>query len=711
MEIKTNNRYFKDYGKKQKIVLLLLMFATVFTCIFSLSYNKMINASARITDDTLTPIFTFAGSGSSLDPYQISSSSDLINLSDSVSRGTSYSGKYFVMTNNIDLGNNKFTPIGINSSYPFNGNFDGNGNKISGINISRSNYPAGLFGYISNATISNLTVSSGSITQTGTSQCAGGIVGWVNGTSRIEKCTNDGVDVFTESASGNTEAGGIVGYIDGSSGQTTTITWCSNYAVVENDSYSTGLTCAGGIVGRQAPSSNYTNISLCKNFGTVRSGRNVIGEGRKNPNSIVSAKYPYSGGIIGYHSKGIIEKACNYGSVYSGKAFSVYQGYDGTYNIRTNTTEEKLIDNDHGAEISYAGGIVGYSNAGINNCLITNCFNKGNVTAKAKSNKMDYKFLLTGIYKINDEDVYHIENYKGRNQWRDSVCTAEELDDGVKSNFGAPYFLDTSSGWGESRTVELLGVCRTNVWYFKDLIEDDFNHMYKYDELAFAYGIGYADSDKSVSNCYNQSTVKGGKQYKKIVFKLRCEYKGVYSDYQQFVFTFNNGGRFGPISNNSCNNVYYGNKFNGVVDKTMSYSINDASAVTMMYDTDYNVSKNADITYKNKTYSQRFYIIKNKNDNSLYFRAVDHRGKDSVEIIYCMKLFSYALFKGESYMTYDDNSGNIKNSIVGIKEDDLKKILTYNNGWDSESVWAQSDTINDGTPYIKEMYWEGVNKK
>ena len=345
-------------------------------------------------------------------------------------------------------------------------------------------------------------------------------------------------------------------------------------------------------------------------------------------------------------------------------------------------------------------------------------FNINSNVVKSKNNleiarKYHHYDNVESIHVTANEDVYHIEQYNGRNQWENSVYTAEELDpkDGVQISFNAPYFLDTSAGWGESRTVELLGVCRTDVWYFKDLIENDFNHMYKYDEQAFAYGIGFTKSKNSVSNCYNQSTVKGGKQYKKIVFKLRCEYKKTYSDYQKFVFTFNNGGRFGPISNNSCKYVYYDSTFKGDVSRTMSYSINDASAVTMDYDTKYDVSQTADIKYKKKTYSQRFYIIKNKDENSLYFRAVDHRGKDSVEIIYCMKLFSYALFNGESYMTYDANSVDIKNTIVGSKEDDLKKILTYNNGWGSGSVWAQSDIINNGTPYIKEMYWEGVNKK
>ncbi|MDY2696587.1 MAG: hypothetical protein SOV27_05450, partial [Eubacteriales bacterium] len=174
--------YFnKSYNSKKthKIMLVFLMLATIFTCLFSLSYNKTINASTRIIDDTLTPIYTFSGGGTSSNPYLISSSTDLKNLSTNVNNSTTYLDKYFAMTTNIDLGGQKFTPIGKNSSYPFKGIFDGKGFTISNIKITESSNSAGIFGYVENATISNLTISNGTITQTGASQCAGGIVGWV----------------------------------------------------------------------------------------------------------------------------------------------------------------------------------------------------------------------------------------------------------------------------------------------------------------------------------------------------------------------------------------------------------------------------------------------------------------------------------------------------------------------------------------------------
>ena len=54
-----------------------------------------------------------------------------------------------------------FTPIGGGSNY-FKGNFDGNNNRIDNLYIKNSDatkISIGLFGYIENSTISNLTLS------------------------------------------------------------------------------------------------------------------------------------------------------------------------------------------------------------------------------------------------------------------------------------------------------------------------------------------------------------------------------------------------------------------------------------------------------------------------------------------------------------------------------------------------------------------------
>lgn len=95
-----------------------------------------------------------------------------------------YSGAYFKLANNIS-GVGNITPIGVNT-HSFAGNFDGNNKTISGLNISVAGNNVGLFGYISGATIKDLTVN-GSVKG---SSNVGGVVGYALN-STIENVTNN----------------------------------------------------------------------------------------------------------------------------------------------------------------------------------------------------------------------------------------------------------------------------------------------------------------------------------------------------------------------------------------------------------------------------------------------------------------------------------------------------------------------------------------
>lgn len=95
-----------------------------------------------------------------------------------------YSNAYFKLADNIlSVGN--IPPIGSNT-HSFAGNFDGNNKTISGLNISVAGNNVGLFGYISGATIKNLTVN-GSVKG---SSNVGGVVGYALN-STIENVTNN----------------------------------------------------------------------------------------------------------------------------------------------------------------------------------------------------------------------------------------------------------------------------------------------------------------------------------------------------------------------------------------------------------------------------------------------------------------------------------------------------------------------------------------
>lgn len=142
--------------------------------------------------------------GSESNPYIIGTRGQLVTLSNIVRgvtsatnsqytsdvykyvKGTiaSYGGAYFKLARSLtSIGN--ITPIGTSSNV-FSATFDGNNNNLSGLNISVAGNNVGLFGYISGATIKDLTVN-GSVKG---SQYVGGVVGYALN-STIENVTNN----------------------------------------------------------------------------------------------------------------------------------------------------------------------------------------------------------------------------------------------------------------------------------------------------------------------------------------------------------------------------------------------------------------------------------------------------------------------------------------------------------------------------------------
>ncbi len=101
-----------------------------------------------------------------------------------VNAGTTFQGKTIELTSNIDLGGSQWVPIGT-KSHPFQGTLDGNGAVISGMQVSSdSGGLAGFFGYVQDAEIYDLELSSAVLTaqQTGI-QRAGLLAGWVVGST------------------------------------------------------------------------------------------------------------------------------------------------------------------------------------------------------------------------------------------------------------------------------------------------------------------------------------------------------------------------------------------------------------------------------------------------------------------------------------------------------------------------------------------------
>ena len=247
------------------------------------------DSQTEITDDTTVYAqwkLGEIGTTTEDNPYLIPDLETLKAFRNYVNAGNTCEGMYFKVTNNIDLADDdeetQWIPIGNKKEKRFHGSFNGDGYTISGLYINaRSTDPQGLFGFISGATVKNLTVSGSvsSMQQVGgiaghadmissiencTNNCdvssimgsAGGIAGECSGGSKITGCCNNG-----SASSPSARAGGIAGHMDGftTDGTVTSVI----------DSYNTGTihgSYAGGIAGDQYGGGAVTN---CYNIGTV----------------------------------------------------------------------------------------------------------------------------------------------------------------------------------------------------------------------------------------------------------------------------------------------------------------------------------------------------------------------------------------------------------------------------------------------------------
>lgn len=676
----------KYYNKKTNIfnlyVLLFLTLVTIFSCICNLitDITTKANTNNLSTITSVEPLYNFSGTGTQSNPYIIKTAADLKGLATNVNNGTTYQGKYIKLNNDIDLNKAAFTPIGHTKS--FYGTFDGSNYKISNINIQVSSSYAGLFGSIKNATIQNLTINGGSVKQTAYAGKAGGIAGYMHN-SKIINCVNLNVSIEIETNSGFTAAGGIVGY-SYSTSSINSINRCTNYASVNNDNYSNIKSNAGGILGGSAYGT--TNISLCKNFGTIECGTRIYSASNYSKNDFISTEYPYSGGIVGHLYKGTIEKCCNYGEITSGTSFNTELN-DGKYIDRY---PSDLTSRPYGATRSYAGGICAYSP---NNITINYCFNKGKITSNANADIKTYKFLLSGIYQTSDGTYWE---RSGINNDYDTVFNIPRP--------GYDY-LDTynSITYGPRTSFSELVArkhdpdCRRLTLRFPDIDDDCFQFKNIYDIKAYAYGIGY---NARISNCYNDSQVVGGFETIEYVFQLVCWYEGngmTDSYCQYFNFNFNSGGRFGPISNNNNTCYYASSKFTPKI-KLSFYTFN--YSYTKMFIFNALSYEKTFIVEGTSCNEQRFTIRKPMNSDGIYFE-IDERGEGKVNIIEKISEGGYELFSGKDYMTFSSNYNDNEFYLYGTSQsdDELKNIYS------DDSVWGRADYINGGTPYIKEMYW------
>lgn len=263
-----------------------------------------------------------------VEKIEIGTVEELLDFAASCTLDTWSQNKQVVLTQDLSLEGVAFTPIPT-----FGGSFDGQGHTISGLSITQSLSPAGLFGILQpSGKVENLTVL-GQICPDGDGLRVGGIVGENYGT--LVHCS------FSGTVKGKIDTGGIAGTNDG------TLQDCQAQGSI------TGKKRTGGIVGY--------------NSGTVSGGRS---EARINIESVdpaVDVKDLHldltidlaqkadrdtldapsdTGGIAGYSSGSIIN------CIYTGSVGYPHIGYN-------------------------LGGIVGRTSG-----FISQCRNEGSITGR-----------------------------------------------------------------------------------------------------------------------------------------------------------------------------------------------------------------------------------------------------------------------------------------------------------------------------------------
>lgn len=361
--------------------------------------------------------------------YYIETEEHLRWIRDRVNSGTDdMKGKHLLLVDDIEL-QNEWVPIGIDSSHPFKGSFDGNQKTISNVVISTlSDKNAGFFGFVETdheCSISDLTLDSVDIC-VGNMEIAGAMIANLYGKGsakiQINNCEMNG-RIYVNGRSQNRIEGGMIGVLDLNNDSNISITKCLVKVDVEsvgNEGIGSNAT-AGGLIGKaELLEAAKVQIRRCESEGEIVARSNMqstagglIGRitasgtgtfimisqsGFKGSVNVQTTWSGYcdanAGGIIGSNEVSLEMKECFHeGSVFC-KSYYTHTGgaigmvnFDQTYTLMI---ENILIDSDITAQCtsgtSVCGGVLGAtSGKKIDGAVIENVYVTGTMDAGSKA--------------------------------------------------------------------------------------------------------------------------------------------------------------------------------------------------------------------------------------------------------------------------------------------------------------------------------------
>ena len=428
---------------KKRIGSLLLILALCFTL---LPTAVMAEKSVDAWDGSVAESFA-GGTGTEEDPYQIANGAQLAYLAQFVNSDSNNdcAGECFVLTADIDLANNDWTPIG--NSFAdvlfdgpdyrlFAGNLDGKGHTISNISIGTESTPLesdvfGLFG-ATEGKISNLNLHTVSIHGIAKVASIGAVVGFAGGLvgssgGSIENCHVTGL-TMDMSAPSNVYAaaywvGGLVGALDG----TQLINECSVSGGITEKA---GKGSIGGLIGElgKAAKITYSRSNVTVNVKADSSGGADVGgfigkgNGKTDAETVIRNCYAtgnvtggaYTGGFAG-GLWGLNIKNC-YASGNVSQAAVAMASFVGT----------------DASDPNYYGSI-------------TNCFTTGIVTGSSPSL---YAFAMQDATERSEitNCYFAVENLGIKNQ--NESATEKPQDEMKNEAFAAALNgSDNSNGW------------------------------------------------------------------------------------------------------------------------------------------------------------------------------------------------------------------------------------------------------------------------
>lgn len=278
---------------------------------------------------------------SSATSFNIKSAAQLAGLAKLVFEGNDFAGKTISLTEDVDVGQHLWAPIGYGYQKPFSGTFVGNKHTVKNVKINRTSNGdfVGLFGQAFKATIKDLTADHVTIRAKDT---AGGFVGNLSTNSKVVNCHIKNLDIIasgynvggfagsvltdssvdSSSSSGRVEAENQVGGFVGSVWDLSLIT----------NSYAEGKVIGGYILGGFVGFSTFAFMPNRMN--TIKDSYAMVD---------VEARLERAGGFAGMPQHSItIENSYAVGEVKSPMSGGAFAGMVGLMNVK-NTHYNKEV--------------------------------------------------------------------------------------------------------------------------------------------------------------------------------------------------------------------------------------------------------------------------------------------------------------------------------------------------------------------------------